>query len=532
MFLWGACAYGAEPDWRLPAQPRVVAFGDVHGAFAELTALLEQARLIDESLDWQGGTTHLVSLGDLLDRGDDSRRVLDLLMKLEGQAAAAGGRVHVVLGNHEVMNLTGDLRYVSAGEFAAFATADEGDGTADEPRGFRGHRAAFAPGGRYGAWLRNRPALLVIGDTAFVHGGIGPGLGDVATLNARVAAVLATAVDEAALASEPAFRDSGPFWYRGTALCHALVEEPTLAHALAAIGVSRVAIGHTPTASARVESRFNGRVLMIDSGMLASHYKGRASALVLEGESARVLVAGESAAAEIGRARGAYSGDWGAREALVNALATAPIVARTPIVTRSPTISGARVDGVRRTWAVTLEVDGRRVPAQFLTMSKEARVRELGALALDRLLGLGIVRASAVRTVDGDEGLMVEGGLLTERARLEAASARPEPCAQGSDFELVRAFDALVAQEARTPDDLGYDRRAWEARIWRFAAAFSRSPRIAPDSRRVLPAPFIARLRALDRASVEAALAGLDRRAAAALMARRDAILDQSSTGG
>ena len=77
--------------------------------------------VIDADFNWSGGKTHLVSLGDLLDRGPESRKVVELLMKLDGQAEKAGGAVHLALGNHEVMVMTGDLRYVSAAEFAAFA---------------------------------------------------------------------------------------------------------------------------------------------------------------------------------------------------------------------------------------------------------------------------------------------------------------------------------------------------------------------------------------------------------------------------
>jgi hypothetical protein len=80
---------------------RVVAFADVHGAYTELTALLRTAGVVDERLKWSVGGTHVVSLGDLLDRGEDSRKVMDLLMRLQDEAAAAGGRLHVVLGNHE-----------------------------------------------------------------------------------------------------------------------------------------------------------------------------------------------------------------------------------------------------------------------------------------------------------------------------------------------------------------------------------------------------------------------------------------------
>src|SRR4249920_2247602 len=79
----------------------------------------------DDAQHWRGGASHLVSLGDLIDRGPGSRQVLDLLMRLEQEAQKAGGAVHVLLGNHEVMNLVGDLRYVPAAEFTTFAGPED-----------------------------------------------------------------------------------------------------------------------------------------------------------------------------------------------------------------------------------------------------------------------------------------------------------------------------------------------------------------------------------------------------------------------
>lgn len=87
----------------------VVAIGDIHGAYGSLTRLLIANQLVDEQLHWSAGTTHLVSLGDLLDRGPKSKQVMDLLIRLQVEAEAAGGKVHVLLGNHEAMNLMGIL---------------------------------------------------------------------------------------------------------------------------------------------------------------------------------------------------------------------------------------------------------------------------------------------------------------------------------------------------------------------------------------------------------------------------------------
>lgn len=196
-----AAGGAAAETWRYPAQERVVAVGDVHGAYDTLVKSLQAAALLDDAQHWRGGGAHLVSVGDLLDRGADSRKVLDLLMRLEGEAAAAGGRVHVLLGNHEVMNLGGELRDAAAGEFAAFAgeeSAEEraqafaawrarqpagGDEAAQRqafdakfPPGWFAHRRAFAADGRYGAWLLQRPVAIAIGDTVFMHGGPSPAL--------------------------------------------------------------------------------------------------------------------------------------------------------------------------------------------------------------------------------------------------------------------------------------------------------------------------------------------------------------------
>jgi len=184
----------AAPEWRFSGADRVVAVADIHGAYDAFVSILRQSDVIDDELRWVGDTTHLVVVGDVLDRGPDSRLAMDLIMRLQTEASTVGGRVHLALGNHELMVLTGDLRYVSAGEYAAFAneepmtvreaaydrfvaeSADEAAARADFderfPLGFFAQRAAFAADGVYGAWLLEQPLLVAIDDTAFVHGGL------------------------------------------------------------------------------------------------------------------------------------------------------------------------------------------------------------------------------------------------------------------------------------------------------------------------------------------------------------------------
>lgn len=94
-----------------------MAVGDVHGDYDRFVGVLRQAGVVDGKERWSGGRTHLVQTGDIPDRGPDSRQVMELLMALSPQALQAGGRVHPLVGNHEVMNVMGDLRYVAPGEY-------------------------------------------------------------------------------------------------------------------------------------------------------------------------------------------------------------------------------------------------------------------------------------------------------------------------------------------------------------------------------------------------------------------------------
>jgi hypothetical protein len=184
-------------DWRIDDAARVVAIADIHGAYEAMVETLTNVGVLDDNLAWAGGSARLVIVGDLVDRGPRSRDVMDLLMRLEGEAIAAGGYVHVLFGNHESMNMIGDMRYVSKAEYAAFA-ADETKEQRDRwfkpwakrdggktstlrtrfddifPAGFFALREAFGAEGEYGKWLLNKAVIAVINGTAFVHGGLSP----------------------------------------------------------------------------------------------------------------------------------------------------------------------------------------------------------------------------------------------------------------------------------------------------------------------------------------------------------------------
>jgi Calcineurin-like phosphoesterase len=294
----------AEDTWG--KVDRIVAVGDVHGDYDQLVAVLRDALLVDAELAWSGGRTHLVQTGDRIDRGPDSRKVMDLFMRLEKEARKAGGAVHSLTGNHEAMNVLGDFRYVTPEEFAAFETPDskralealfkrfvddaKSGGKAPpteaetlkwrqaHPPGYAEYKLAFSPKGEYGSWIVRQNAVIRIGDTLFLHGGLSAKYGDfsLADINERIRQELREADPRAALMS----RDpDGPLWFRGLAQGDPALERD-LAEVLRRTGCKRMVVGHTPT-EGLVLPRYGGRVLQIDVG-LAKVFGGPPAALLIE----------------------------------------------------------------------------------------------------------------------------------------------------------------------------------------------------------------------------------------------------------
>lgn len=270
---------------RAPLTQRVVVFGDVHGDLDATRTALRLGGLVDAADHWAGGDAVGVQLGDILDRGDDERAILDLFARLQGEAAAAGGAFHVVLGNHELMNVAGDWRYVTPGGLAAFADVpyDPSDPELAHVRPeLRGRLAAFSPGGPYALRLAGWPLILVLGDVAYVHGGLlaAHAARGVDTYNAEVAAWLrATAPMPAWVMAEdsPAWTR---LWSRGVPDCAAL------GPVLAALGVRRMVVAHSPQPDG-INGACDGRVWRVDVGM-ARAYGGTPAVLELQGDRATV----------------------------------------------------------------------------------------------------------------------------------------------------------------------------------------------------------------------------------------------------
>ena len=376
-----AVALLGAPAPSLVAQgsPRLVAIGDIHGEIDGFKRILQAAGLADANGRWTGGRTQLIQTGDYTDRGAGTRAVLDLLIALEPQAKRAGGRAFALLGNHEVMNLIGDTRDVTREIFATFADANsekkrlnaweqyarlgaaklaQGEpvpavyGQTREvwmtthPPGYVEYREAFAPRGKYGAWLRDKPIVTEVDGNIFMHAGINPAnppvkLEDLNTqtrgeirrldqfldrlINLKLATrdfslteILQVASSEIGLANARiaeakaageeldrsklnvpllmeaqeilkidtwlSIHPEGALWYRGLATAPDDPMGGPFAALLMKYSAKRFVTGHTPQQNRSINTRFGGRAVLIDTGMLASVYKGRASALEIAGD--------------------------------------------------------------------------------------------------------------------------------------------------------------------------------------------------------------------------------------------------------
>ena len=291
-------------DYHWDHVDRVVAIGDLHGDYGNYVKALEAAKIIDARGQWIAGETHLVQLGDVPDRGDDTEKIIAHLKKLATQAHAKGGWVHTLLGNHEAMNTYGDLRYVTDGNFAAFAGRDakqwrdayytkvmadlqarEPDKFALLPENFRDtwntthplgwveHQRAWNPKwnpkGEYYEWALQDKVAVQINDLIFLHGGISGAYcqNSLASLTekARAALPLSDPVTPSVLTDE-----NGPLWYRGLAGVEPIAAPETVQAILEHNGAKHIVVGHTPTHGA-IWPRYSGRVIQADVGMSAYH---------------------------------------------------------------------------------------------------------------------------------------------------------------------------------------------------------------------------------------------------------------------
>jgi hypothetical protein len=276
-----------------PAPERVVAIGDLHGDLDAARRALRLGGAIDGSDAWIGGKLVVVQTGDAIDRGDDDRKILDLLEKLKLEAPKSGGEVVALLGNHEVMNGQLDFRYVTGGAFTAFSDVNPRDeSVVAQQRALdanqRGRASAFLPGGPYAKMLSTRPVVARVGDAIFVHGGVLPKY--VKALDKINEGAKSWFSGESRTLPKEMSAEDGPLWSRMYSTAPGREECALLDEALGALHAKRMVMGHT-VQKPDISPACNEHAWRIDVGM-SRFYGGPIEVLELTGDTARVLKEG------------------------------------------------------------------------------------------------------------------------------------------------------------------------------------------------------------------------------------------------
>lgn len=233
---------------------KIFAFSDVHGQYDLMIDLLKGNDIIDDNLQWSFGDGHMVVTGDNFDRGDKVMDILWFLYDLEKEAEQAGGKVHVLLGNHESMVLTNDLRYLNRKynyTSGAFRTR---------------YDQFFRIGSVLGDWLTSHNVVTSINGHLFVHGGISPELVEqYPTIDEINKEFISYLIKRDGISSdkrqETLIADQGPIWYRGY-FDPEITNEQVLTDILYKLDQNVIVVGHTSFDT--ISTFFQGKVLGID----------------------------------------------------------------------------------------------------------------------------------------------------------------------------------------------------------------------------------------------------------------------------
>ena len=525
--LFLACSLplaAAADEWQFSGVERIVAVSDIHGAYDPLVATLQNAGVINADLAWVGGATHLVIVGDILDRGPDSRDAMDFLMRLEVEAESAGGMVHVLVGNHEAMNLVGDLRYVAKEEFSAFAGEETGEERArwlaefakrkgsegdvseehrrefDErfPAGFFAHRREFEADGKYGAWLLSQPVVVVVNATAFVHGGLSPMIAEIGLdgVNGTLAGELERYVENLGT-----LYDAGVLTPMDNFYAHPRILQSHMPAVEADAALIRAIEETRKLAESDVHAPdgplwYRGNVAccrLVEEERLESALDAIGAERVVIGhtptQGRRILERfdGDVIEVDTGMLSERYGGSGNAliiegdRLAVVNEESTEVTsphphprqvgsrpggflsAEATEALLASGEISNEREDAAGRT-IVTVSDGSRSVDAVFTKRENKETYPDLAAYRLDRLLELDKVPVTVMRNLGRREGSLqfLPPKLMNERERSEAGRGGSANCPLPQQWSAMYIFDVLIRNEGRTPDRMTYRTDDWQ----------------------------------------------------------------------
>ncbi len=524
----------AAEDWRWSGVERIVAMSDVHGAYDAMAVTLAKAGVLDEEQRWNGGATHLVITGDVLDRGADSRKVMDLLMRLESEAATAGGQVHLLLGNHEVMNLIGDLRYVSKEEYAAFADeespqdrerwfqvyrasksadADEAmlrhDFTRKNPPGFFGLRRAFSSQGHYGSWLMTKPLLIVINGTAFVHGGLPAVVSELGLdgVNNELKSQFEDYVSQAEVLFDNGILDPTQSFYSHADLLKALPADeshaPEIDAAIGAVIELNSASIHGPDSPLWYRGTA-GCGPLIEEDKLVAALTALDAARVVIGHTVtltrRVLerMGGRVIEIDTGILNAAYQGSGNALVIEGDLLtvvgekssdAYQPVAHPRRVGLRSDTLTANQLHQILAIGEVTPTATpesgktivnvthfSENIAAVFEKSAKgKAFLPDLAAYRLDLMLGLDMVPVTVSREVGGKHGSLqyIPGNMLNDDDRAANRKGGSAWCPLNEQWQAMYVFDSLIYNKGRAPENMLYSIDNWQLILAGHKNAFS-----------------------------------------------------------
>ncbi|QNJ99003.1 metallophosphoesterase [Constantimarinum furrinae] len=241
----------------------IAALSDIHGQYDLAVEILQNNGIIDKNGHWAFGDGHFVIVGDIFDRGDGVTEMLWLIYTLEQQAAAQGGRVHFLLGNHEYMVLHKDLRYLHE-KYTTVLTMLDLD-----------YDTLYGENTVLGRWLRAKPTVLKINDHIFVHGGISKqflelGPFDPDAINATMRASIARTKEEMKATDfyNNYYGSSGPIWYRG--YFYDDLPDEAISEILQLTNSEQIVVGHC--SNKEVVSLYDNRIFGVDSSIKLGEY--------------------------------------------------------------------------------------------------------------------------------------------------------------------------------------------------------------------------------------------------------------------
>jgi hypothetical protein len=482
---------------------KIIAVGDLHGDYDNFILILKNPKvgLVDDDLHWIGGKTHFVQTGDIMDRGDKAKDIFDFLMRLEKEAEAAGGKVHVLLGNHEEATITGISLgypdYVSVRQFVSFlpedfrkarekeyisrAQAQGGDldenpdllsfwdGILNNIRQRNDPEAALAYidnfNKTYGKWLLQKNSVIKINDIIFVHGGINlqysswkiKEINEVVRLELGAYALHPT---NPRLGGQPlmprlVYNPQSPLWYRQDDI----TSQTEIDKILANLGATRMVVGHNFLGSGGgspivlqedAVARFENKIWMIDTGIGYSDVGGILYALLIE-DGMFDFYAGSADPARQSSEEQPTSEGLETPDEIEDYLR---------ISTPQVVIPGAA--GRTEPWRVRLESDGITRWAQFKYINRprpepipDSFRYEIAAYELDKYLGLGFVPPTVERTIKDTLGslqMFVENAVReSDRKREESVLGDKETHDQR--MEDLKVFENLVYDSCENEKD-------------------------------------------------------------------------------